>query len=127
MFNFRTDMALERRDIYKKANELEDNISGVESEELKDGDKIRTTRVKITTASGEEAIGKPMGNYITIDVRSLKIAQETEIQEAANIVNRELKLLIESHIKSQDDILVVGLGNLAVTPDSLRSESYSRY
>ena len=32
MYNFRTDLALERRDIYKKANNLK-KIDGVESTE----------------------------------------------------------------------------------------------
>ena len=32
MYNFRTDLAVERRDIYKKANKL-DEIDGIETEE----------------------------------------------------------------------------------------------
>ena len=32
---FRTDMAVERRDLYKNANKLEDEIKGVECEEEK--------------------------------------------------------------------------------------------
>ena len=31
MYNFRTDLASERRDIYKKANKLENEIDGIES------------------------------------------------------------------------------------------------
>ena len=30
-FNFRTDLASERRDIYKKANSIENEIQGIES------------------------------------------------------------------------------------------------
>ena len=30
MFNFRTDLADERRDLYKKANKLDDNIEGID-------------------------------------------------------------------------------------------------
>ena len=30
MYNFRTDLASERRDIYKKANKLENEIDGIE-------------------------------------------------------------------------------------------------
>jgi len=33
MFNFRTDLANERRDIYRKANNLSDEIPGVQTEE----------------------------------------------------------------------------------------------
>ena len=31
MFNFRTDLASERRDLYQKANNLENEIDGIES------------------------------------------------------------------------------------------------
>ena len=42
---FRTDMADERRDLYRKANKIEDEISGIEcEEEEKENSKI--TRVK---------------------------------------------------------------------------------
>lgn len=33
MFNFRTDLANERRDIYRKANKLTEEIPGVQTEE----------------------------------------------------------------------------------------------
>ena len=32
---FRTDMAVERRDIYRTANKLEEEINGIECEEVK--------------------------------------------------------------------------------------------
>ena len=59
--DFRTDLALERRDIYKKANKIEDEIQGVETEENVDGD-IKVSKVKIIDKRGEEALGKPARN-----------------------------------------------------------------
>ena len=82
MYNFRTDLASERRDIFKKANKLEGNIDGIESEEEKVNDKIKVERVKITNENGEKAIGKPIGNYVTIDVDKLKIATDEEIEKS---------------------------------------------
>ena len=61
MYNFRTDLALERRDIYKKVNKLNE-IDGVESIEKEINEKIKLSKVKITNKNGEEAIGKPIGN-----------------------------------------------------------------
>lgn len=61
MYNFRTDMADERRDIYKKANKL-DNIPGIETFENKISGKIKVNTVKITDEQGEQAIGKPVRN-----------------------------------------------------------------
>ena len=119
MYNFRTDLALERRDLYNKAHNVEKDVDGIETEEEQIDDKIKVSRVKVTNQNGEEAIGKPQGNYITIDFKSLKIASDDEIQKASEIVTKELKALLENHVSTQDSILVVGLGNIYVTPDAL--------
>lgn len=117
-FNFRTDLATERRDIFKKSNNLE-QIDGIETETEDINDKLCVERVKITNENGEQAIGKPKGDYITIDIKGLKYAEEEEIQKAALTLSNELKKIIDNHVEPKDDILVVGLGNMYVTPDSL--------
>jgi spore protease len=119
MYNFRTDLASERRDIYQKANNLENEIEGIESTKEEIDENIKVERVKITNEKGEKAIGKPIGNYITIDVKKLKIAQEEEINKASVTLSNELKKIIDMHIDKQGEVLVVGLGNIYVTPDSL--------
>lgn len=119
MYNFRTDLALERRDLYNKAHNIEKDIDGIETEEEKIDENIVVSRVKVINKNGEEAIGKKQGNYITIDVKNLKIANADEIQKTSEVVTKELKTLIEKHTTQKDSILVVGLGNIYVTPDSL--------
>ncbi len=118
-FNFRTDLATERRDLYKKANSVENEIDGIESTKEEIDENISVEKVKITNEQGEKAIGKPIGNYITIDVKKLKIAQEEEIQKASEVLSNELRNIISQHIAQQDEIIVLGLGNIYVTPDSL--------
>ena len=117
--NFRTDLASERRDIYRKANSLENEIEGIESEKEDINEKISVERVKITNEQGEKAIGKPIGNYITIDIKKLKIAQDEDIEKSAEILSNELKKVLDEHIDKQGEVLVVGLGNIYVTPDAL--------
>lgn len=56
--NFRTDLASERRDLYKKANKIENEINGIESEKLEVNEKITVEKVKITNEEGEKAIRK---------------------------------------------------------------------
>lgn len=58
MYNFRTDLALERRDLYNKAHNIENDIDGIETEEENVDENISVSRVKITNEKGEEAIGK---------------------------------------------------------------------
>lgn len=119
MYNFRTDLALERRELYRKSNSIENEIDGVETQEEDVGENIKISRVKVVNKNGEEALAKPIGDYITIDIKKLKIATEEDIGSAAEVLTKELKTLIEKHVTSKDDVLVVGLGNIYVTPDSL--------
>ena len=58
MYNFRTDLALERRDIYKKANNIENEVDGIEAVEESIDENIKISRVKITNENGEKAIRK---------------------------------------------------------------------
>lgn len=118
MFNFRTDMAVERTDVYKKVNNIQKDIDGIEVEEESQED-IEISRVKIINEEGEKALAKPMGNYITLDVKNIKLAEDEKIEQIAEVLANELRKVIGRHISDTEDILVVGLGNLYVTPDSL--------
>ena len=118
MYNFRTDLAVERANIYRKAKRLEE-IDGIETEEANVDENIKVSRVKITNENGEQAIGKKKGMYVTIDLKDLKNIDENEIQKASDTLSNELKTIIKKNISFKDDIMVVGLGNMYVTPDSL--------
>ncbi|MBP3283985.1 MAG: GPR endopeptidase [Clostridia bacterium] len=113
-FSFRTDLAIETKEAYKKA--LSVDMPGVTAED-ETIDNVKITRVKVETPEGAENIGKPIGNYITLDVPQIK-EDEPEINEKIYMVlARELRKLIgENKDKS---VLVVGLGNWNVTPDAL--------
>ena len=115
--DFRTDLALERNEVYKKQNNLQ-QIEGVDIEnDVKD--EVEISRIKITNEEGEKALNKPIGNYITLDVKQIKLADEERLEVIAEIVADELRNTISKHVKNTDDIMVVGLGNLYVTPDAL--------
>ena len=118
MYNFRTDMAIERRDLYQKANKVKET-PGIQVSQEQVNKDISISRVEVQNEQGEQAIGKPIGNYITIDIKNLKIATEEEITKAGEVVTKELKALMQPLVQEKEDILVVGLGNVYVTPDSL--------
>ena len=119
MFEFRTDLASERRDLYKKANNIENEIDGIEAEEEQISNNIKITRVKILNENGEKAIGKVKGNYVTIDLKNMKYMGEDDIQSASEVLSEELKKMIDKFVSKEEEILVVGLGNVYVTPDAL--------
>lgn len=115
---FRTDMAVERRDLYKAANKIEEEINGIECEEEKIND-INITRVKITNEEGEQALQRRIGEYITIDIKKLNNITIDKEQEIIDVFSKELLKIIDKHINREEEILIVGLGNEFATPDSL--------
>lgn len=118
MYDYRTDLAVERTDLYKRANNLK-GIEGIEVEEQVRDEKIKVTRVKVLDEKGEQAINKKRGVYITIDIQGMQIATEDEIQNASEQVTNEIKTLVEQKVQDKDEILIIGLGNIYVTPDAL--------
>ncbi len=116
MANIRTDLALEAREMYRQNATQESEVPGVEVETQGDR-RISVTRVKITSEQGEEAMGKPQGNYITIEVPELRKKDPDLQQETCRKLAQELGRIIK--LGKETTILVVGLGNWNVTPDAL--------
>jgi len=91
MINFNTDLADERRDIYRKANNISDEIPGVETEEKQISENIKINKVIIKDKQGEEALEKPVGTYITVDIKKLKLAENEDIRKGCRSCNRRIK------------------------------------
>ena len=111
----RTDLALETTERFAQENT---EIRGVEIQEDYDEEKdIRTTVVKIVTENGAKSMGRPQGNYITIEAPDLSNADEDYHREISQEISRHLRELI--NLEKEKSILVVGLGNAAITADAL--------
>ena len=117
--DFRTDLAVERRDVFRKINKISQEIPGIESEEKQISDTIHVYNVRVKDDEGAKAIQKPIGNYVTIDVRKMRNITNDEKNKISFTISSELQQLIKGLINPKDEILVVGLGNLYSTPDSL--------
>lgn len=114
MFNIRTDLAIESRELYKDGHAGE--IPGVSVEE-RSQDGIKIVKVSILNDDGVKSMGKPVGDYITIDAPDLKLRDLELEEEVAKILADVVKDVADINIKTK--ILIVGLGNWNVTPDSL--------
>lgn len=113
--NFKTDMADERVDTYKRVNNITE-IDGVKVESKND-EVVTTTTVDVLNENGATALSKEIGKYITMEIKDIKYLEEKDKNKIINTLSNEIKNLIgEDKTKS---ILVVGLGNIYVTPDSL--------
>ena len=114
---FRTDLAVERREIFKRANRINSEIDGIKIE-TKNFNDIKVTNVKIENEKGAEALKRKIGNYITIDLDTINNLSLEKEKEVIQVFSNELKMIIDQHIDKRDEILIVGLGNLNATPDS---------
>lgn len=77
-------------------------------------DGVSVSRIKITNSEGEKALGRPAGNYITVEFPDILSVSAAEKIKSA--VAYELKALLP---KRRGLILAVGLGNPDVTPDCI--------
>ena len=114
-YKIRTDLAVEARERF-----TEDNVEvrGVEVQEDYNEEKdIRTTVVKITTENGARAMGRPQGTYITIESEGLSAPDEDYHREISEEISTHLRKLID--LEKEKSVLVIGLGNAAITADAL--------
>lgn len=114
MCKFNTDMADERVDEYKTTNNLS-SIDGIEVTQ-REYEEFKITEVNVLNENGKKSIDKEIGKYITIDVEEIKYIENEKL--LIKKINEELEKMIEKDMS----ILVVGLGNMYVTPDALGSK-----
>lgn len=114
MFNVRTDLALESREMYKQKNNRDADGVVVEEEEI---DGVKINKVKIINELGAGKLGKPIGTYITLDMPEFTAYDGELMDNVSNVFGKTLKQLV--NVKKDDKVLIIGLGNWNVTPDAL--------
>ncbi len=119
--NIRTDLALEAQELFRQQAmnermEEKGEPPGVEVENAGD-EEIKITRVRVTSPTGEASIGKPMGNYITLEIPRLRENDQSLYENTCKAMAKELAGILKLGEKST--VLVVGLGNWNITPDAL--------
>ncbi len=124
MVKYRTDLAIENVEMYDEERGQTGDIDGVQMEKVEYDEAIKATRIKVLDARGEAILQKPAGNYITIEVDGLIDGEEELKARASKALAEELKQLIHFHYYLK--VLVIGLGNDKVTPDSLGPYTVSK-
>lgn len=116
-----TDLAIE---IQEECSGRQGEIPGVVLEQYKeDGKGIRVTKIQIQTADGAKRMGRPIGNYMTLesadkehsDEHSDKNLSGTKLPDT-NLLASYINELLPS---SAHSFLIVGLGNANMTADAL--------
>lgn len=114
MWNIRTDLALENHELLIEAAE---EIAGLELYDRSEGD-IKITHVKVKDVASSQKIGKPIGNYITLELPDLRYISKTFYEAACRKISAEIRNLLKKN-NSEQPILIIGLGNRSITSDSL--------
>ena len=85
-------------------------------EDYEDFEGLRISRIKITNEAAALEIGKPIGSYITLEGSAISKKEPEALEKTASVLSSELRKILPKGI---DSVLVVGLGNRRITPDSL--------
>lgn len=111
---YRTDLAIEN---YELLEQERTRAEGYIKKQKQIDEDISVTEIEIINEEGVKAFGKPLGNYITLEVEGILDQKDGIKERAARALAEELKRMIPFNYYLK--VLVVGLGNEKVTPDSL--------
>ena len=79
-------------------------------------------QVSILTEEGAKALGREMGRYVTIETEKTYQIGEPAFEEIASALANQLKAMLDGKKR----ILILGIGNPKITPDSLGAKAVER-
>lgn len=110
MRQIRTDMALE-------ASQAAGSIPGVHVSQWEE-ESVSITEVRVETEEAAQRLGKSVGTYLTLECEGVRRRDPAAREEVQNVLGEEIARLLPPDEQGAP-VLVVGLGNRRVTPDSL--------
>jgi spore protease len=113
-YNVYVDLAVEAHEILR--GESDQAIPGVRLEEER-FEYANVTTITIETEQGVQEMGKPRGQYITIDAPDLHQNNYDIHKDITKILSQKLQILM--NLNTNTSVLLVGLGNWNATPDAL--------
>lgn len=116
----RTDLALEAHEMLTEAAE---EIQGIRFDKKSDRG-ITISHVTVENTEASQKINKLKGQYTTLELAGLNIAEGEDYENTCHVLARELLDLLS--LKENSQILVVGLGNWNITPDALGPKVISK-
>lgn len=130
MIKYRTDLAIECREMLGKASEGTDKREDedISVENIVYGEDVKATRIRILNKQGAERMGKPEGCYITIEAGGVLEERDGVKDMTEKAIASELGELIKDgeNLPRLLKFMVVGLGNDTVTPDALGPRTASK-
>lgn len=121
---YRTDLAVEGIENLEESGVRPGEKDGIVVQNEKFDEDIHISTVDIVNLKGEVLLGKPMGRYVTIEVNGIIEEKQNIVERASKALAAALSKLVKHHYYLK--VLVVGLGNEKVTPDSLGPVTVSK-
>lgn len=112
----RTDLALEAKELWEESAGKTTKLHGVTARESS-AKGVEITSVEVLNEEGAQALQKPVGRYVTLELTAFGKKQRDSLQHSAEVLAAQLQRLLK--LKRGQTVLVAGLGNEAVTPDAV--------
>ena len=93
MFEKRTDLALEARELWQESPERTSRLSGVKAAKHR-SEGYPVTRVDILNDRGAAALGKPEGTYLTVDLTAFWKRKPGFFDRAVRAVGADRKSVV---------------------------------
>jgi len=114
MLTIRTDLAAEAHELWQQSTGKTTALSGVLARD-EEAEGLSLHRVEILSEEGEQALGKPQGTYLTLDISPFWHHED----DVFSRVTRAISDLLRPLVPEKGCVLVAGIGNAAMTPDAL--------
>lgn len=111
----RTDLALEAHEVLLQTSQLPE-IEGIKTQR-QSMEGIDISVIDVASEAAAQKIGKSPGKYITIEAPELRDKNSQLEERLVGVLCQQLQTLFQ--LREDSTVLVVGLGNWNVTPDSL--------
>lgn len=116
MLTKRTDLAVEAHELWNESPEEKTILRGVKARDYTN-QGCTVTKVSILDEEGSEALGKPCGTYVTVELTGLARHENDSFERCVRAIADEISKMVQ--IEPDQSVLVVGLGNWNITPDAI--------
>jgi len=110
-------MAMESVQMVRERQKTE--IEGVAQDKTMPVEGMEVYRVRVSNEQGAKAVGKPVGRYVSMDLDKPFDRGTAFLENASREFSVHVRALVNTFKQGDAPVLVIGLGNRDVTPDSL--------
>lgn len=123
MIKLRSDLVLEAREMIDERRtgkmEAEGHLPDGVFVHVEEKNGLTVTRIRIESEAAANELGKKQGSYITLELKEPDLNSLELQKDVSTSISQELQHFTEIIKKQDPSVMIVGLGNRAITPDSL--------